>query len=43
MKEDEILMLTYIEDEIEYPKATSSKQPQIRVRTISMVKEDLQS
>ena len=43
MKEDEILMLTYIEDEIEDPEATSSKQPQRRVRTRSMVKEDLQS
>ena len=43
MKEDEILMLTYIEDEIEDPEETSSKQPQRRVRTRSMVKEDLQS
>ena len=43
MKEDEILMLTYIEDHIEDPEATSSKQPQRRVRTRSMVKEDLQS
>ena len=36
-------MLTYIEDEIEDPEAKSSKQPQRRVRTRSMVKEDLQS
>ena len=42
LKEDEVLMLTYIEDDIEDFEATSSKHPQRRIRTKSMVKEELQ-
>ena len=42
LKEDDILTITYIEDEIHNSKAMSRKQPKIRIRTRSMVKEELQ-
>ena len=35
-------MITFIEDEIHNSKETSSKQPKRRIRTRSMVKEELQ-
>ena len=41
-KEDEVLLITYIEYEIQNSKETSSKQPKRRIRTRSMVKEELQ-
>ena len=42
LKEGEVLMITYIEDEIHNYKETSSKKPKRRIRTRSMVKEELQ-
>ena len=42
LKEYEVLMITYIEDETHISKETISKNPKRRIRTGSMVKEELQ-
>ena len=40
LKEDEMLMITYIEYDIQDSEETSSKQPKRRIRIRSMVKEE---